>query len=102
MDITFIELIKGTVITASIMAVIALLLWGGGSENMKENEKYWTFFTRWLDCKQGIKLVVETDYWRGNVAEYAKLKCGWVYKTYADAVLALPDVAQELGMEYKL
>ena len=29
MDITFIELIEGTVIAASIMAVIALLLWGG-------------------------------------------------------------------------
>lgn len=69
---------------------------------MKTGEQYWTFFTRWIDCEQGIRLVVGTDYWRGSVAEHAKLKCGWVYKTYADAVLALSSVAQELGMEYKL
>lgn len=70
---------------------------------MKKREKYWTFFARKLNCEsEEITLVIEQDEWRGSVAEHAKLKCGWIYKTYADAVLALPDVAQELGMEYKL
>lgn len=42
------------------------------------------------------------DIWRGTIAEEAQYRCGWVYRTRAEAEAALPKVAKELGVEYEL
>lgn len=42
------------------------------------------------------------DIWRGTIAEEAQYRCGWVYRTRAEAEAALPAVAAEMGVEYKL
>ena len=42
------------------------------------------------------------DIWRGTIAEEAQYRCGWVYRTRAEAEAALPKVAAELGVEYEL
>lgn len=40
--------------------------------------------------------------WDGCVIDIALLKVGWVYRTRAEAAAALPAVAAEMGVEYKL
>lgn len=40
------------------------------------------------------------DIWRGTIAEEAQYRCGWVYRTRAEAETALPAVAKEMGVEF--
>lgn len=64
----------------------------------KESEKYWTFVAR---LNKGGWFVSSTT-WHGNTFDIALFKAGWVYRTKAEAQAALPAVAKELGVEYKL
>lgn len=48
------------------------------------------------------KWVVQELWWRGFPEEYALLSKGWVYRSEKEAQAALPSVAKELGVEYKL
>lgn len=50
----------------------------------------------------GDKWVVRPAWCGGFPYEYALLKVGWVYRTRAEAAAALPAVAAEMGVEYKL
>lgn len=59
-------------------------------------EEYWTF------GKCGKKLIVGTLSWRELPYEILLFDKGWVYRTRAEAEAALPAVAKELGVEYKL
>lgn len=60
-------------------------------------DKYWTFYINDHD-----KLDADWNIWTEEIAELARLKAGWVYRTRAEAQAALPAVAKELGVEYKL
>ncbi|WP_337563246.1 hypothetical protein [Phascolarctobacterium succinatutens] len=40
--------------------------------------------------------------WDNSVIDVALHKVGWVYRTQEEAKSALPKVAKELGVEYKL
>lgn len=48
------------------------------------------------------KWVVRSLWWGGFPEEYALLDKGWVYRSEKEAQAALPSVAKELGVEYKL
>lgn len=48
------------------------------------------------------KLVVCYLKWTGLPYQYALLDKGWIYRTREEAQAALPSVAKELGVEYKL
>lgn len=50
----------------------------------------------------GKLMVCRYDIWRGTIAEEAQYRCGWVYRTKEEAEAALPKVASELGVEYKI
>lgn len=62
----------------------------------KKGETYFTF-----ELLSG-KWVVRSFWWGGFPNEYALLDKGWVYRTCEEAEAALPKVAAELGVEYKL
>ena len=64
----------------------------------KKGERYWTFDTVVL----GDALCIVRYTWDGDFNELTKLKTGWVYRTRAEAEAALPAVAAEMGVEYKL
>ena len=61
----------------------------------KHKDKYWTFYINNHD-----KLDTDWNIWTEEVAELARLKAGWVYRTRAEAEAALPAVAAEIGVEY--
>lgn len=63
----------------------------------KHKDKYWTFYINNHD-----KLDTDWNIWTEEVAELARLKAGWVYRTRAEAEAALPAVAKEIGVEYEL
>lgn len=44
----------------------------------------------------------DSVWWGGFPQEYALLDKGWVYRSEKEAQAALPSVAKELGVEYKL
>lgn len=48
------------------------------------------------------KWVVRSLWWGGFPEEYALLSKGWIYRTEKEVQAALPAVAKELGVEYKL
>ena len=48
------------------------------------------------------KWIVRVAMWVGIPYEYALLDKGWVYKTCKEAEAALPVVAKELGVAYKI
>lgn len=50
----------------------------------------------------GDKWVVRSLWWGGFPEEYALFDKGWVYRTEEEAKAALPAVAKEMGVEYKL
>ena len=50
----------------------------------------------------GDKWVVRPFWWDGFPNKYALLDKGWVYRSQAEAQAALPKVAAEMGVEYKL
>lgn len=62
----------------------------------KMYEKYWTF------CSIQLKWNVTSYRWHGNPDDVATFKVGWVYRTREEAETALPAVAKEIGVEYKL
>lgn len=89
--------------TAYISANITLVsLIRGNSEIIKlpwkpkKGDVYFTFGIF------GDKWVVRSLWWGGFPEEYALLDRGWVYRSEKEAQAALPSVAKELGVEYKL
>lgn len=62
----------------------------------KKGDVYFTFGLL------GDKWVVRSLWWGGFPEEYALLDKGWVYRSEEEAQAALPSVAKELGVEYKL
>lgn len=62
----------------------------------KKGDVYSTF------GRLGDKWVVRSLWWGGFPEEYALLDKGWVYRSEKEAKAALPSVAKELGVEYKL
>lgn len=62
----------------------------------KKGDVYFTF------GRLGDKWVVRSLWWGGFPEEYALLDKGWVYRSEKEAQAALPSVAKELGVEYKL
>lgn len=62
----------------------------------KKGDVYSTF------GRLGDKWVVRSLWWGGFPEEYALLDKGWVFRTEEEAQAALPKVAKELGVEYKL
>jgi hypothetical protein len=62
----------------------------------KKGDVYFTF------GRLGDKWVVRSLWWGGFPEEYALLDKGWVYRSEEEAQAALPSVAKELGVEYKL
>lgn len=64
----------------------------------KKGEKYWGF---WYSSVNDAWLVLLYT-WGNNPADFALYKAGWVYRTKEEAEDALPKVAAEIGVEYKL
>lgn len=62
----------------------------------KKGDVYFTFGLL------GDKWVVRSLWWDGFPEEYALLSKGWMYRTEKEVQAALPTVAKELGVEYKL
>lgn len=62
----------------------------------KKGDVYSTF------GRLGDKWVVRSLWWGGFPEEYALLDKGWVYHSEKEAQAALPAVAKELDVEYKL
>ena len=62
----------------------------------KKGDGYFTFGLL------GSKWIVRSLWWGGFPEEYALLDKGWVYRSCEEAQAALPKVAAELGVEYKL
>ena len=62
----------------------------------KKGDVYFTFGLL------GDKWVVRSLWWGGFPEEYALLSKGWMYRTEKEVQAALPKVAAELGVEYKL
>lgn len=62
----------------------------------KMYEEYWTF------GKLGKQWTVGTLTWKELPYEILLLSKGWVYRTAKEAKAALPAVAKEMGVEYKL
>lgn len=91
--------ISGSAASAALIALlngkdeIAKLLW---KPNL--NERYWTF----MSSLEGRKLYVLNYMWDNSVIDVALHKVGWVFRTCEEAQAALPAVAKELGVEYKL
>lgn len=61
----------------------------------KYKDKYWTFYINDHD-----KLDINWSIWTEEVAELARLKAGWVYRTQEEAKAALPAVAKEMNVEF--
>lgn len=64
----------------------------------KLNERYWTF----MSSLEGGKLYVLNYMWDNSVIDVALHKVGWVFRTCEEAQAALPKVAKELGVGYKI
>ena len=85
-----------------ITYVVLSELLGGDAEIVKlpwkpkKGETYYTFGLL------GSKWVVRSLWWGGFPEEYALLDKGWVYRSEKEAQAALPKVAAELGVEYKI
>lgn len=62
----------------------------------KKGDAYYTFVL------MGDKWGVGSLHWGGFPNEYALLDKGWVFRTKEEAEDALPAVAKEMGVEYKL
>lgn len=78
-------------------------LLSGGAEVVKLSwkpkfgDRYFGFFEFYEKLR-----ICRYDIWRGTVEEEAQYRCGWIFRTRAEAEAALPDVAKELGVEYEL
>lgn len=65
----------------------------------KEGQTVYSFYSVGLD---GVLKVVDFIWVNDIITFQALVKAGWLYKTRAEAEAALPTVAKELGVEYKL
>ena len=64
----------------------------------KKGERYWGF---WYSQLNDAWLVILYT-WSNNPDDFAFYKAGWVFRTKAEAEAALPAVAKEMSVEYKL
>lgn len=64
----------------------------------KNGEKYWGFLYSSLNDAWLLCLYT----WDNNPEDCAFYKAGWVFHTKEEAKAALPAVAKEMGVEYKL
>lgn len=64
----------------------------------KKGETYWGFRYSQLNDAWLVNLYT----WGNNTADCAFYKAGWVFHTKEEAKAALPAVAAEFGVEYKL
>ena len=64
----------------------------------KKGERYWGF---WYSQLNDAWLVILYT-WSNNPEDFAFYKAGWVFRTKKEAEAALPKVATEFGVEYKL
>ena len=64
----------------------------------KKGERYWGFWYSQLN--DAWVLCLHT--WGNNPEDFAFYKAGWVFHTKKEAKAALPAVAKEMGVEYKL
>lgn len=64
----------------------------------KQGEKYWGFLYSQLNDAWLLALYT----WGNNPEDFAFYKAGWVFHTKKEAKAALPAVAAEFGVEYKL
>lgn len=62
----------------------------------KKGDTYFTFELL------GSTWVVRSSWWGGFPNEYALLDKGWVYRSEKEAQAALPKVAAEVGVKYRL
>ena len=62
----------------------------------KKGDVYFTF------TLMGDKWGTHSYWWGGCPDEYALLDKGWIYRTKEEAEAALPKVATEMGVEYKI
>ncbi len=60
-----------------------------------------TFYTFGIHATENKWVVVSVKWW-DNVKNLALYKIGWVYRSQAEAEAALPKVATEIGVKYKL
>lgn len=65
----------------------------------KLDEKYYTFC---LENFSSFHWRIFKTSWFETPTDFARLKVGWVYRTYAEAKEALPIVAKEIGVKYIL
>lgn len=65
----------------------------------KKGQTVYSFYSVGLD---GVLKVVDFVWVDDIITFQALVKASWVYKTRAEAEAALPKVAAELGVEYKL
>lgn len=63
----------------------------------KRKDKYWTFYINGHN-----KLDTCWNIWTEEIAEFARLKAGWIYRSRAEAQAALPTAAKEMGVDYEL
>ena len=63
----------------------------------KRKDKYWTLYINGHN-----KLDTCWNIWTEEIAEFARLKAGWIYRSREEAEAALPKVAAEMGVEYEL
>lgn len=72
----------------------------------KTDDVFYTFLLDFkLDFKgdvDGYVWKVAKCFWDDSPVDFALFKAGWVFRTREAAETALPDVAKELGVEYKL
>lgn len=86
-DLTFYRLARGD-------AEIVKLPW-----KPKEGQTVYSFYARGISRS----LEVISFVWVGSVVSHqALVKAGWVFPTREEAEAALPAVAAEIGVEYKL
>lgn len=68
----------------------------------KEDEVFYTFLLDFKDDGDGYVWKAAECFWDDSPVDFALLKAGWVFRTCAEAKAALPNVAKELGVDYKL
>ena len=64
----------------------------------KQGDVFWSFYR----SISSDKWLVISITWTNAVTDIARFKVGWCYRTEAEAKSALPKVAAEMGVEYKI
>lgn len=63
----------------------------------KLGDAFWSFSEEYNNT-----WIVHKDTWEDKVFDHARLKSGWVFKTKEEAIEALPKVAEEQVVKYKI